>query len=80
MIENNHPAIVPADLFGEAYALRNQRGGKPRGRAAYYEPLDIGTACSGVSIMRRFATSRVTAQMAPGCATAITVMASALFA
>jgi hypothetical protein len=39
-IENNHPAIVPFDLFGEAYALRNQRGGKPRGRAAYYEPLD----------------------------------------
>jgi hypothetical protein len=40
LIENNHPAIVPVDLFGEAYALRNQRGGKPRGRAAYYEPLD----------------------------------------
>jgi len=39
-IENNHPAIVPVDLFGEAYALRNQRGGKPRGQAAYYEPLD----------------------------------------
>jgi len=39
-IENNHPAIVPVDLFGEAYALRNRHGGKPRGRAAYYEPLD----------------------------------------
>ena len=40
MIENNHPAIVPVDLFGEAYELANRRGGKPRGRAAYYEPLD----------------------------------------
>jgi hypothetical protein len=39
-IENNHPAIVPVDLFREAYALRNQHGGKPRGRAAYYELLD----------------------------------------
>ena len=39
-IENNHPAIVPVDLFSEAYALHNQRGGKPRGRAAYHEPLD----------------------------------------
>jgi hypothetical protein len=39
-IENNHPAIVPVDLFSEAYALHNQRGGKPRGRAVYYEPLD----------------------------------------
>ncbi|MCL0091189.1 DUF4404 family protein [Dehalococcoidia bacterium] len=41
-IANNHSAIVPVDLFREAYALRNQRGGKPRGRAAYYEPLDWG--------------------------------------
>ena len=40
VIENNHRAIVPIDLFGEAFELRNRRGGKPRGRAAYYEPLD----------------------------------------
>ncbi|MBI4286185.1 MAG: hypothetical protein HY670_09895 [Chloroflexi bacterium] len=39
-IENNHPAIVSVDLFREAYALHKQRGGKPKGRAAYYEPLD----------------------------------------
>jgi len=39
-IENNHPTIAPIDLFSEAYALRNQRGGKPRGRTAYYESLD----------------------------------------
>jgi chorismate mutase len=39
ILENNHPAIVPLDLFGEAYELANRRGGKPRGRAAYYEPL-----------------------------------------
>ncbi len=38
--ENNHKPVVPVDLFLEAYALHNQRGGKPRGRAAYYEPLD----------------------------------------
>ena len=38
--ENNHPIAVPVDLFRAAYALRNQPGGKPRGRAAYYEPLD----------------------------------------
>ncbi len=40
VIENNHFAIVPLDLFGEAYELANRHGGKPRGRAAYYEPLD----------------------------------------
>ncbi len=40
MIENNHPAVVPVNLFGEAYQLANRCGGKPRGRAAYYEPLD----------------------------------------
>ena len=40
LIENNHPAIVPLDLFGEAYDLSNRRGNKPRGRAAYYDPLD----------------------------------------
>ena len=40
MIENNHPAIVPLDLFREAYELANRREGKPRGRAAYFEPLD----------------------------------------
>jgi len=40
IIENNHKPVVPVDLFREAYALHNQRGGKPRGRAAYYEPLD----------------------------------------
>ena len=38
--ENNHQPVVPVDLFREAYALHNQRGRKPRGRAAYYEPLD----------------------------------------
>ena len=40
IIENNHPAIVPIDLFREAYDLSSRRGRKPRGRAAYYEPLD----------------------------------------
>jgi len=39
-IVNNHEPVVPMDLFLEAYALRHHRGGKPRGRAAYYEPLD----------------------------------------
>jgi len=40
LIPNNHQPVVPADLFGEAYALHSRRGGKPRGRAAYYEPLE----------------------------------------
>ncbi|MBT9142501.1 MAG: hypothetical protein DDT29_00895 [Dehalococcoidia bacterium] len=40
LIDNNHRPAVPVDLFREAYELRNQRGGKPRGRAVYYEPLD----------------------------------------
>ncbi len=40
IIENNHPAIVPVDLFREAYELSSRLGRKPRGRAAYYEPLD----------------------------------------
>ena len=40
LIENNHTAIVPSVLLSEAYVLRNQHGGKPRGRAVYYEPLD----------------------------------------
>jgi|GEM_PF-1113110 len=40
LIENNHPAIAPLDLFGEAYDLSRRRGNKPRGRAAYYDPLD----------------------------------------
>ena len=38
LIENNHPAIIPVDLFLRAYeiALAN----KPRGRAAYSEPME----------------------------------------
>lgn len=40
LIENNHPAIVPLDLFGEVYALNRRHGDKPKGRAAHYEPLD----------------------------------------
>ena len=32
IIENNHKAIVPVDLFGEAYEMANRRGGKPRAR------------------------------------------------
>ena len=40
LIPNNHRSIVPEELFREAYALRSRRGGKPRGRAAYFEPLD----------------------------------------
>ena len=39
-IPNNHESAVPEDLFREAYALHNQRGGKPKGRAAYYDRLD----------------------------------------
>jgi len=40
LLENNHPAIVPVDLFSEAYGLANHHEGKRRGRAAYYKPLD----------------------------------------
>lgn len=40
LIEGNHPNIAPLDLFAEAYALANRPGARPRGRAAYFEPLD----------------------------------------
>lgn len=39
-IENNHPSVVPVELFREAYELHSRRGGRPRGRAAYFEPLE----------------------------------------
>jgi hypothetical protein len=38
LIENNHPAIVPLDLFLQAYEIAVSN--KPRGRAVYAEPLD----------------------------------------
>ena len=37
VIEGNHDAIVTEELFWQAYEVANSR--KPRGRAAYYEPL-----------------------------------------
>ena len=40
IIENNHPAVVPLDLFREAYELNLSRGNKPRGRASYFEPYE----------------------------------------
>ncbi|NQT47942.1 MAG: hypothetical protein HQ578_03090, partial [Chloroflexi bacterium] len=36
--ENNHPAIVPLDLFLQAYEIATSN--KPRGRAAYAEPME----------------------------------------
>jgi DNA invertase Pin-like site-specific DNA recombinase len=38
LIENNHPAIVPLDLFLEAYEIATSHG--PRGKAAYAEPME----------------------------------------
>jgi len=38
LIENNHPAIVPVDLFLQAYEIAGSK--KPKGRAAYAEPMD----------------------------------------
>lgn len=40
VIENNHLAIVPVDLFLEAYELAHRTGGKKKGRAVYFEPLE----------------------------------------
>jgi len=37
VIEGNHDAIVPEALYWEAYEITNSA--KPRGRAAYHEPL-----------------------------------------
>jgi len=37
LIENNHPAIVPVALFEQAYEVVRTK--KPRGRAAYAEPM-----------------------------------------
>ena len=37
VIEGNHDAIVPEALYWEAYEIANSA--KPRGRAAYHEPL-----------------------------------------
>ena len=36
--ENNHPAIVPVDLFLQAYEIATSN--KPRGKAAYAEPME----------------------------------------
>jgi len=38
LIENNHPGIVPKDLFLQAYDIATSK--KPRGRAAYAEPME----------------------------------------
>ena len=38
LIENNHPAIVPLELFLQAYEIVITTS--PRGRAAYAEPMD----------------------------------------
>jgi len=38
LIEDNHPAIVPLDLFLQAYEIAVST--KPRGRAAYAEPME----------------------------------------
>jgi DNA invertase Pin-like site-specific DNA recombinase len=38
LIENNHPAAVSADLFLQAY--ETAKSDKPKGRAAYAEPLE----------------------------------------
>jgi DNA invertase Pin-like site-specific DNA recombinase len=38
LIENNHPAIVPVDLFLQGYEIAVSN--KPKGRAAYIEPLE----------------------------------------
>ncbi len=38
LIENNHPAIVPEELFLQAYEIATSH--KPRGRAAYSEPME----------------------------------------
>jgi DNA invertase Pin-like site-specific DNA recombinase len=38
IIENNHPPIVPLDLFLQAYEIASSN--KPRGRAAYTEPME----------------------------------------
>lgn len=40
MIDNNHQAPVPEDLFRQVYSLRNERSMKRRGRGSYYDPLD----------------------------------------
>jgi len=37
LIENNHPAAVPFDLFLQAYEIA--KSPKPKGRAAYAEPM-----------------------------------------
>ena len=36
--ENNHDPVVPADLFEQAYAIA--KATKPKGRAAYAEPME----------------------------------------
>jgi DNA invertase Pin-like site-specific DNA recombinase len=38
LIENNHPAIVPVELFLQGYEIAVSN--KPKGRAAYIEPLE----------------------------------------
>ena len=38
LIENNHTAVVPVDLFLQAYEIAVSN--KPRGRAAYSEPME----------------------------------------
>ncbi|MFH0769380.1 MAG: hypothetical protein V1932_07445 [Chloroflexota bacterium] len=38
IIEDNHPAIVPVDLFLQAYEIAVSN--KPRGKAAYAEPME----------------------------------------
>jgi DNA invertase Pin-like site-specific DNA recombinase len=38
-IPNNHPAVVPEELFAEAFELATRKG-KPKGRAAASEPLE----------------------------------------
>ena len=38
LIEDNHPAVVPVDLFLQAYEIAVSN--KPRGKAAYSEPME----------------------------------------
>ena len=38
LIEDNHPAVVPVDIFLQAYEIAVSN--KPRGRAAYKEPME----------------------------------------
>ena len=64
LIEGNHDEAVNKEVFVPAYELHQQRGHKAKGRAVYYEPLDLDNLlwCVGHEMPRHISGHRAERQ------------------